>query len=132
MGIDIRTIRARRLRRRLTDAMWIRLVDVPGALARRHYRTEGALSFGVCDASCPWNQGRFRLEAGPLGAECRQSDRQPDLALDAADLAAAYLGMTSFSSLAGAGRVVEGSPGAVARADTLFAWAPAPWCPNVF
>ena len=93
MGIDIRTIRARRLRRRLTDAMWIRLVDVPGALARRRYRTEGALSFCVCDASCPWNQGRFRLEAGPLGAEC-QSDREPDLALDAADLA--DLGTTSF------------------------------------
>ena len=59
-------------------------------------------------------------------------DGEPDLALAAAGLAAAYLGTTSFSSLAGAGRVVERSPGAVARADTLFAWAPAPWCPNVF
>ena len=123
---------ARRLRRRLTDGMWIRLVDVPGALARRRYRTEGALTLDVCDASCPWNRGRFRLEAGPLGASAARATGIPDLALDAADLAAAYLGTTSFHSLAGAGQVVERSPGAVARADTLFGWAPAPWCPNVF
>jgi len=123
---------ARRLRRRISDGMWVRLVDVPAALGLRRYRTEGAITVGVCDKGCPWNQGTFRLEVGPGGAECRTSSAEPDLELDAADLATAYLGTTSFHSLAAAGRVVERTPGAVARTDALFAWAPAPWCPNVF
>ena len=31
-----------------------------------------------------------------------------------------------------AGQVQELRPGALARADSLFAWDPAPWCPFVF
>ena len=47
-------------------------------------------------------------------------------------LGAVYLGGNSFSSLARAGRVVEARPGALRRADAMFAWDPAPWCPAIF
>jgi hypothetical protein len=49
------------------------------------------------------------------------------VALDAASLASAYLGGSSFESLRRAGLVEELRPGAVRRADALFSWTPAPW-----
>jgi predicted acetyltransferase len=122
----------RRLRRRIWDGMWIRLVDVPTALSLRHYRTAGALTLGLNDAVCPWNQGSFRLDATPSGTECVPTDSEPDLELGVAELAGAYLGTSSLHSMAKAGRVRELTPGALAVGDALFAWAPAPWCPNVF
>ena len=48
------------------------------------------------------------------------------------DVGAAYLGGTSFRQLHRAGRVQEQVPGALARADAMFGWDPAPWCPYVF
>lgn len=55
-----------------------------------------------------------------------------DLVLDAADLGAAYLGGTRFSALAQAGRVREETPGALDRAERLFAAHITPWCSNIF
>ncbi len=122
----------RRLRRRISDGMWIRLVDVPAALRLRHYRTAGAVTLRVHDPICPWNEATFRLQATPSGNECVPTTAEPDLELGASELAGVYLGTTSMQSMAWAGRVFELSPGALAAADTLFAWAPGPWCPNVF
>jgi predicted acetyltransferase len=122
----------RRLRRRIWDGMWIRLVDVSAALCLRHYRTAGALTLRLDDPVCPWNQGSFRLDATPSGTECVPTDSEPDLELGVAELAGAYLGTSSLHSMARARRVRELTPGALAVADALFAWAPAPWCPNVF
>jgi predicted acetyltransferase len=119
-------------RNNVYDGLWVRLVDVPAALAGRCYSAEGALTFEVRDEFCPWNAGRWELQGGPGGAECRRSEREPDLSLDVADLAAAYLGGNRFASLAAAGRVEAREKGAVQRADKLFASSPAPWCTTHF
>ena len=122
----------RRLRRPGFDGLWLRLVDVAHALAGRRYATQDGLVLEVRDAFCPWNEGRYELEGGPEGARCRPTRRQPDLLVEAADLGACYLGGTRLQTLARAGRVHEGRPGAVARADAMFGWDPLPWCPAVF
>ena len=114
------------------DALWLRLIDVPRALAARRYSARIGVVFEVRDSFCPWNEGRYRLESGPEGAECTPTDADPDLVVDAADLAAAYLGGSGFRSLHRAGRVIENTPGTMARADAMFTWDPPPWCPNVF
>jgi predicted acetyltransferase len=122
----------RRLHLKVGDGLWLRLVDVPGALATRRYAVDGSVVLEVRDPFCPWNEGRYELEGGPHGAECRRSDRASDVILDAADLGAAYLGGVRFQTLARAGRVIEGSPGGPARADAMFAWDPLPYCSTVF
>lgn len=122
----------RRLRLKIGDGLWIRLVDVPGALAARRYAVEGRLVFEVRDGFCAWNEGRYELEGGPDGAQCRASDGSPNLVVGAADLGAAYLGGVSFSTLRRAGRVIEASPGSLARADAMFAWDPPPFCSTIF
>jgi predicted acetyltransferase len=122
----------RRLRFRVEDGLWVRLVDVPAALAGRRYVTEGKAVLEVRDSFCPWNEGRYELVGGPDGAACRATNAEPDLALTAADLAAVYLGGVRFNALRQAGRVIENRPGAVGRADALFGWDPPPWCPDIF
>ena len=120
---DFRSVRMTGAR----DFLWLRLVDVARALASRRYAAEGAIVVDLADAACPANTGRYRLEAGPDGASCSPTRADPDLVLDAAALAAAYLGATTFTTLVRAGRVAAPAPDAVARADALFASWPAPW-----
>ncbi|MCA1822856.1 MAG: GNAT family N-acetyltransferase [Frankia sp.] len=123
---------SRQAKRKLSDNLWVRVVDVPRALAQRRYAVPGHLVVEVTDDFCPWNTGRYALDATGDSATCEPTTHDADLALGAAELGAAYLGGTSLQSFVGAGRVTELTPGAVRRADALFRWTPAPWCPEVF
>jgi predicted acetyltransferase len=116
---------------KISDALWIRLVDLRAALAARRYSATGRVVFEVRDVFCPWNEGRFELEGGPDGADCRPTDEEPDISLDAGDLGAAYLGGTRLGALARSGRL-EGEAEGLRRADAMFAWDPPPYCPYVF
>jgi predicted acetyltransferase len=118
----------RRLFYTLADSLWVRLVDVGAALSGRAYRGEGRVVFEVRDAVCPWNEGRWLLENG----HAERTEDAADLALDVNVLGAAYLGAVSFAELRNALRVKELQPGAIERADALFAWRPLPWCPEIF
>jgi predicted acetyltransferase len=118
----------RRLRYRMGDGLWVRLVDVGAALSGRRYASEGSIVFEVHDAVCRWNEGRWKLEAGVAS----RSDEAADLELDVDVLGSAYLGGVSFTELRNAHRLEELRAGAVARADALFGWRPLPWCPEIF
>jgi predicted acetyltransferase len=122
----------RRLRLKVGDGLWLRMVDVPAALAARRYSTDDRIVFEVRDTFCPWNEGRYELAGGSDGASCRATDGQPDVIVDVADLGATYLGGVRFQTLRRAGRVIEASPGALPRADAMFAWDPLPFCTTVF
>lgn len=122
----------RRLRRHRRDGIWLRLVDTRAALEARTYAGEGSLTLEVRDDFCGWNPGRLRLEAAPDGARCTTSTADVDLALTAADLAAAYFAGTRLTALARAGRIEERRDGALALADALFASDRAPWAPQFF
>lgn len=114
------------------DGLWARLVDIPAALAGRRYLTEGGLVIEVTDPFCPENDGCYRLEGGPDGAQCAATTGSPDLALQVADLGALYLGGSWPSTLARAGRIEERATGALRRADSMFASARAPYCSTGF
>ncbi len=113
----------RRMRFRVGDSLWLRLVDVGAALAARSL--EGDVVLEVSDAFCPWNAGRYSLD----GAKTMDD---ADLRLDVSDLATVYLGGFTFAQLQRAGLVEEVRPGAVERADVAFRSDRAPWCPEIF
>ena len=129
--LDVLLTDPRRLARQRVDGLWARLVDVPAALAARRYRTSGRLVIEVVDQFLPDSGGRFLLEGGPDGAECRRTTDEPDLVVDADTLGAGYLGRSNFAMFRAAGRVV-GSEQAVRLADTMFSWHVEPWCPHYF
>jgi len=118
----------RRLHFKTGDSLWIRLVDVGTALSGREYAGEGRIVFDVRDAVCPWNEGRWLLEDG----RAERTEEAADIALDVDVLGSAFLGAISFAQLRNALRLDELQPGAVGRADALFAWRPLPWCPEIF
>ncbi|HEX9258974.1 MAG TPA: GNAT family N-acetyltransferase, partial [Acidimicrobiales bacterium] len=95
------------------DFVWLRVLDVAAALSARRYRAAGSLVLDVLDPQ-GHASGRWHLEGGPDGAECRRTDAGADITLPAGELGAIYLGDVALSQLAAAGRVVEHSPGAVA------------------
>src|SRR2546430_3406815 len=118
----------RRLRFRLGDSLWVRLVDVGAALSARRYSSDDSLVLGVTDDFCPWNAGRWKLEGGTAA---RTKD-DPALRLPVQSLGSAFLGGVQFAALARAGRVEEAREGALARADGLFRWDRLPSCSHIF
>lgn len=117
----------------LKDNLWVRLVDVPAALAGRSYAVEVDIVLDVADDFCLWNTGHWRLAGGPTGATCVSTTDAADHQLRAADLGAAYLGGTTLSARADAGHVVECRPGALHQAALAFGWpGPSPYGPMIF
>ncbi|WP_030690744.1 GNAT family N-acetyltransferase [Streptomyces globisporus] len=114
-----------------TDWLWVRLLDVPGALTARGWFTDGEL---VLDVEDPFlgEHGRHLLTVRDGKAECVPTDRGPDLSLDVRDLGAVYLGGTAPSTLVRAGHVRAHRPGAAARADALFRGERSPHCLHWF
>ena len=128
-----RLVEPRRLRtRELVDYLWLRILDVPGALALRTYGATDALVLDVVEGFRPASGGRFRLDGSPAGAECAATTAPPDLVLGPEELGSIYLGGIAPSALAAAGRIQEATPGAVARADAMFLTATAPFNGTMF
>jgi len=116
----------------LSPNLWVRIVDVDRALTARRYAAAVDVVLDVADPFCPWNEGRWRLVAGPAGARCERTDADADLALSSTELGAAYLGGTTLAVLADAGLVRELRPGALRAASVAFAEPRQPYCPEVF
>jgi predicted acetyltransferase len=119
---------SRRLRMRIGDGLWVRLVELGTALGSRSYSAPGPLVVQVADDFCPWNAGRWKLEDG----EARKTRAEADLACDVTALGSVYLGGFTFGRLVRGGRVEELKPGAAARADAMFRTDLQPWCPEIF
>jgi predicted acetyltransferase len=123
----------RRLRPVVADGLWVRITDVPAALAQRRYACPVDVVIEIRDEIIPENDGRWRLRADDSGqAVCERASADADISLGLAELGAAYLGGTRLGALAAAGRVTERRPGTLARLSAAMSWDPAPWCPVIF
>lgn len=128
----------RRTRPKLNDNLWVRIVDLPRALAGRRYSCPVDVVLEVRDEILPANAGRWRLSTtaeapgGGLAASCVPASSPADLALGVTELGAAYLGGTRLGALAGSGLVAELRPDATRQLSAALTWDPAPWCPMVF
>jgi predicted acetyltransferase len=115
----------------VSDGMWVRLFDIPRALAARTYEREDELVLEVIDAEAG-SPVRVVLDATADGATCTPSDRSPDLTVPVAALGAAYLGGTRLRDVTLSTGVDEHTLGALARADALLRTADEPWCSTFF
>jgi predicted acetyltransferase len=127
----------RRARPRLVDALWVRLVSVPEALAGRRYSCAVDVVIDVADGLFTENAGRWRLRApgraaGGERATCERTSAAADVRLPVQSLGAAYMGGTTLGALAAAGLAEQARPGAIAALSTAMSWEPAPWSPTLF
>lgn len=115
------------------DNVWLRIIDLPTALASRQYQSDVDVVLEVSDTLLPDNAGRWHLRAGAFAAaSVERTDAPADLALDVRELGAAYLGGTSLLELAGAGLVTKLRPGALRTASVAFGWPVAPGSSWIF
>jgi predicted acetyltransferase len=118
----------------VSDDLYLRLLDIPRALTARAYAAPGELVLEVSESFLAARTGRYLLTAGgsPDGADCRLTDRPPDISLDVATLGATYLGGVSFTNLAAAGRLDCTDPRTLTTADAMFSTDIAPFCSTQF
>jgi predicted acetyltransferase len=95
-----------------SDGLWVRLVDVPEALAARGYEADCDVVVEVADEHAPWNAGRWRVRAKDGAGEATATDDDAELALPVAALGAAYLGVANLAEMQRAGVIAERRPGA--------------------
>jgi len=118
---------------RIRDGLWVRLVDVDRALAARGYTGDVTAVLELRDRMCPWNAGRWRLVIEAGSAQLSRTEDAPDIGLDTAELAAAYLGSAgALARLGRAGRITVHTPGVLDRLSRSFESAVQPWAPFVF
>lgn len=122
----------RRLRLGLSDGLWLRITDLPAALAARRYGGDGELVLEVHDDLLAANHGRWRLVCGGGEGRAEPTEADPDLTLGIAALGAMYLGGRPPRRLARAGLISEHTPGAARRAEVLFGSARQPYCPEIW
>lgn len=116
----------------VSDAIQVRLLDIPRALSQRRYSAEVDLVFEVTDEFLPENSGRYRLRGGLTDARCEITTEAADIALTVRDLGAIYMGGVSLQVLVSAGLVTELRAGSVQRAAIAFGWPVAPSAPDDF
>jgi predicted acetyltransferase len=114
----------RRVVRRRSDALWLRVDDVAATLAARRYQVDGELRLAIDDTT-------WQLVVSGGRAHCTRAEAAPELHITLTALGSVVLGGVSVAQLARAGHI-SGAADAVARADRLFAWPIAPWCPEQF
>ena len=123
---------------KVNDNLWVRILDLPVALAGRRYAAPVDVVLDVTDTRLTANAGRWRLttgtrqDDGAYPAEVTRTDDPADLRLDVRELGAAYLGGRSLAALARAGLVAEVTPGALQPAAAAFLWSVAPMCNYVW
>jgi predicted acetyltransferase len=107
----------------IDDETWLRILDVPAALAARRFAPADPVLLGVRDDLLEANTGTYRIAAGT--AE-RVAER-PELECGPAGLAMAYLGDRSPSELVASGWWTSTDPAATGAADAAFRTGVSPW-----
>ncbi len=114
------------------DHIWVRPLDVEALLGARRYLDDVDLVIEVVDEFGGHAAGCFAVTGGMQGAECSRTDRTSDVVMHVSDLGSIVLGGVSVMELHAAGRIDEGTAGAVKRADDAFRWSPQPWSNQYF
>jgi predicted acetyltransferase len=111
---------------KMTDLLWVRVLDVAAALEARPWGADGDVVLEVADA-LGHAAGRFRVVTSGGQAKVTRTDDEPGVLLEADTLGALYLGGVGVDTLRAAGRVTGAEQALrdwAAMADT----GPAPYC----
>ncbi|MDO8383279.1 MAG: GNAT family N-acetyltransferase [Microbacterium sp.] len=107
------------------DHEWLRILDVPGALAGRGYAAAGTQVIAVSDP-LGFAEGTWMLEIGTDGeARVTPTDATPQVSMPVASLAALYLGGVHAATLRSAGQLT-GEDDAVRALSRAFSGDTAP------
>jgi predicted acetyltransferase len=133
----------RMLRATARDGLLARIIDVE-VLTARQYDEEAVLRFEVVDEMCPWNAGRWQLEATRDGsklipipgsashASSPTLTTAPDLSFDVNTLTMLMMGQVSATEAVRMGRVQCHDTRALSRWDAVMRTRHRPFCADNF
>ncbi|HLR83673.1 MAG TPA: GNAT family N-acetyltransferase [Nocardioidaceae bacterium] len=102
------------------ENLWIRIIDLPEALALRAYAGDCDVVVDVEDPAAPWQAGVWRIRVRDGAANAERTDDPAEITLPIAVLGAAYLGGTNLVAMHRAGLLDERRAGAVAQLWRAF------------
>lgn len=130
-ALPLEVTESRRVSRKVVDALWLRIMDVPAALGARTYETAGRVVFELTDPAGRDTTATYRLEVGDGDIVCEQVDERPEVAMASDVLGSLYLGGGDALAMASAGLIL-GDQAAVSQLHRLMRTDRVPWCPEVF
>lgn len=124
---------SRRVQRRLTDALHVRVTELAAALRGRSYAESVGFTVEVVDDLFEANDGIWQVEVAPEGAAVQSvSTTTADLRMPIRSLGALYMGDISLHRLASAGMVEVSNPAVLPSVDAAFRAVEAGWAPEVW
>lgn len=121
---------SRAVKRRVIDALYVRILDVPASLAARRYEHDGSIVLQVND-ELGYAGTRVDLAVTNGVPVVAETDAPADVTLDVRELGALFLGRSCAQLYAGTG-AIAGEPAAVRLLGQLFATQRPPWCGEMF
>ena len=115
---------------RVTDMLWVRVLDVVAALEARAWGADGTVVLEVDDA-LDHAAGRWRVTTTTGQAVVTRTDAEPGVRLEADTLGALYLGDVDVATLHAAGRL-RGDEAALHTWAAMADVGPAPYCSTGF
>ncbi len=103
-----------------SDALWLRMMDIPTVLMARRYAGDLSVVIGVHDGFRS-DGGRFALTIRDGLADCTPTEAEAEVELDLDVLGSLYFGAHRASALAGAGRLRCRDDALARRLDAAFA-----------
>ena len=123
----------RNLQPRLSDGIWLRVVDVAKLTAQRNYAMPIETVFKIGeDAECPWNVGSYVLRADNAGAEVERTETPHEFQISINGLASLLCGSQSLSQLVRSGRAAVEKESRLPSLDAAFATKYQPFCMDDF
>ncbi len=115
-----------------SDGIMARIVDVERALTLRRYSVAGTLTFEILDELCPWNRGRWQLEASSAEASIQRTNASPQLRMPVSTLAMIIFNQISATEAARMGRLDALEPSALPLWDAVMRTSYRPFCADRF
>lgn len=121
---------SRTVKKAVSDALYVRVLDLDKALGARTFEHDGQLVLTVED-DMDYIDGTYRLSVIDGSATVEPTTEPADVVLTARELGALYLGRACADMHASTGDIT-GDAAAIRRLGQIFATARAPWCPEMF
>lgn len=122
----------RMLRLTAQDGILARIVDVARAFPQLRFLGQGNLTFEVMDELCPWNRGRWQVEATTEGTAITPIKEEPQLTLPISTLAMLVFGQISATEAARMGRLAVQQDSALPVWDRVMHASYRPFCADLF
>jgi predicted acetyltransferase len=125
----------RMLHRKISDGIWLRVIDVQSCLASRKYGIPGEVVIRITeDELCPWNAGVYRITSSGDDCQVEKLDQKNEVDIEASaqGLASLVSGHSKASWLSRIGRLNAVRPERLPDTDSFFETLYRPTCANDF